>query len=120
LTSHPYPYVWVHDYDVIDSDYEHLKEALKEHNYWERYYQPGRLKILRVPGGYEYAFEDRPVFHILDGKIYVKRDEYTEKPHICEHHAALTVSILKTLGLVRGYRKKRRPMTEEELADLRG
>lgn len=117
-SKNPKPYVWVITYESIDSDYERLKEALKEHNYWERYYLTGKLKIRCIPDGYEYAFEDRPVIYVQDGDIYVVESEYKERPHVCEHQAAFTASIFKTLGLVTGYRRERRPMTEEELSQI--
>lgn len=118
-SQHPYPYAWVHTYAVIDSDYEHLKEALKEHDYWDRYWRTGKLRILRVIDGYRYAFDEkekkRPPQYILNGNVYVLRSDYSERPHICEHHAALTVAVLRTLGLVEGYRRERRRLTETEL-----
>lgn len=117
-SKNPYPYIWVIDYERVDSDYDHLTDALKEHNYWERYWRTRRLRILRVADGYRYAFEEkkgRPVIYVLAGDVYVTREAYTEKPHVCEHQAAFTVSILKTLGLVEGYRRERRRMTAAEL-----
>ena len=121
---HPRPYVWVITYESIDSDYEHLKEALKTHytrenvSYWECYVLPGKLKIRRIRDGYGYAFEDRPVVYILAGHPKVTRAAFMDRPHVCEHQAAFTVSILKTLGLVKGYRRERRPMTEAELTEI--
>jgi hypothetical protein len=50
--------------------------------------------------------------------VYVPKSEYDEHPHVCEHQASLTVSILKTVGLVEGYVRERRPMTETELAEI--
>ena len=117
-SKNPYPYVWVIDYDRIESDYDRLVEVLHEKNYWERYWRPRKLRILRVTDGYRYAFEEkkgRPVIYVLAGDVYVTQKEYAKKPHICEHQAAFTVSILKTLGLVTGYRRERRRMTETEL-----
>lgn len=117
-SKNPYPYVWVIDYDVVDSDYDRLIEALKEKNYWERYWRPGKLRILRVRDGYRYAFDEkkgRPVIYVLAGDVYVLQSDYMAKPHVCEHQAAFTVSILKTLGLVEGYRRERRRMTAVEL-----
>lgn len=117
-SKNPYPYVWVIDYDVVDSDYDHLTDALKDKNYWERYWRPRKLRILRVRDGYRYAFEEekgRPVIYVLAGDVYVLQSDYMEKPHVCEHQAAFTVSILKTLGLVGGYRRERRRMTAAEL-----
>lgn len=124
--DHRYPYKWVITYDWIDCDYDHLKDALKKRNYWERYWRTNRLKILRVRDGYRYAFEEkkgRPVVYVLRrpgegpqvGDVYVTQKAYSDKPYVCEHQAAFTCSILKTLGLVRGYHRERVAMTATEL-----
>lgn len=117
-SKNPYPYKWAIEYEWIDSDYDHLREALKEHNYWERYWRTGRLRILRVADGYRYAFEEkkkRPVIYVRYGDVFVTKKEYSKRPHVCEHQAAFTVSILKTLGLVKGYTRERQKMTAVEL-----
>jgi len=111
-----YPYVWEIVYTSIESNYDRLREALKRSDYWTTYWLPRRLRIIEVKDGYRYDFEDRPTIFILNGDVYVPKKEYDERPHVCEHQAALAVSILKTVGLVEGYVRERRPMTEEELA----
>lgn len=120
-SKNQYPYVWEIDYAVVSSDYERLKEALHENSYWRRFWEARQLKILRVREGYRYEFKDRPVVYVINGDVYVE-DEYIKKGrnelHIAEHQAALTVSVLKSLGLVEGFTRERRKMTAEELAEI--
>jgi len=120
-SKNPYPYVWEIDYVTVSSDYELLKKALHENSYWRRFWEARQLKILRVRGGYLYAYKDRPPVYVIEGDVFVPEAETKgtrDRLHIAEHQAALTVSVLKSLGLVEGFSRERRKMTDEEIAEI--
>jgi len=120
-SKNPYPYVWEIEYVRVSTDYDRLKELLQEHSYWRRYWESRDLKILRVRGGFLYSFKDRPPVYVIDGDVFVPEEETKgtrDRLHIAEHQAALTVSVLNTLGLVEGFHRERRKMTPEEIAEI--